>query len=163
MVVGLLSTALTTSLILFPLYQFEILRIPKFLPIPVLAVMGFAAILNVLLVGLMGIFLTHKVAGPMYSLVRHFRSIEEEGVWAGNMRLREGDDLRYVVRNFNGMMDAIGQSVKNDLEVLEDLRKSIEDSDLSSEEKLEKTNSAINELEADLRYRIGKGQDSRAS
>ncbi|MCX6129316.1 MAG: hypothetical protein NTX25_09680, partial [Proteobacteria bacterium] len=37
--VGLLSTTLTCSVILYPLYQFEILRIPRFLPWPILIVM----------------------------------------------------------------------------------------------------------------------------
>lgn len=112
-VVGLMSTLLTITLILFPLYQFEILRIPRFLPWPILMMMAAAAMVNILLVGVMGIFITHKIAGPMYSLVRHFRMVEE-GAWGGVMRQREGDDMKYVVRNFNGMITAIQDQLKSD-------------------------------------------------
>ncbi|SME88653.1 HAMP domain-containing protein [Pseudobacteriovorax antillogorgiicola] len=156
-VVGLLSTALTTTLILFPLYQFEILRIPRFLPLPVMVIMGMAAVINVALVGLLAIFITHKIAGPMYSLVRHFRSVEEGGVWTGNMRLRDGDDLRYVVRNFNGMMDAITSRLHADLAVLDEISQDIQGNELNAEEKLEKTLQAVNDLGSDIRSRLPKG------
>ena len=86
-IVGILSTALTVILILYPLYQFEILRIPRFLPTPILLIMAVAALINVSLVGVLGIFITHRIAGPMYSLVREFRKIEE-GTWKVEMRLR---------------------------------------------------------------------------
>jgi methyl-accepting chemotaxis protein len=113
-VVGLVSTALTATVLLFPLYQFEILRIPRFLPLPILAAMGCAALLNILLVGLLGVFITHRIAGPMYSLVRNFRRIEM-GLWAGHLRIREGDDLRYVVRNFNQMVDGLVHTARTDV------------------------------------------------
>jgi hypothetical protein len=73
--VGILSTALTTTIILYPLYTFEILRIPRFLPTPILATMAMACLVNIVFLAIMGIFVTHKIAGPMYSLVRHFRLV----------------------------------------------------------------------------------------
>ena len=126
-VVGLASTSLTSFVILYPLYTFEILRIPMFLPVPILTVMGIAALINITMVGLFGVILTHKIAGPMYSLVRHFRRIEE-GKWVGQeMRLRDGDEMRYVVRNFNSMLASVRKSLEEDSEILSEIKKSIGD------------------------------------
>lgn len=117
-VVGLMSTLLTIVILLYPLYQFEILRIPRFLPVPILLVMALAACVNIVLVALMGIFVTHKMAGPMYSMVRQFRRVE-----AGNLRsrmgLRQDDELRYLVRNFNAMLDALQAQSAEDCRQLE--------------------------------------------
>ena len=110
----------------------------------------------------MGIFLTHKIAGPMYSLVRHFRGVEESGQWHGNMRLRDGDDLRYIVRNYNAMMDSIGFRLHNDLQQLANIRQELEG--FNDQAKLDKTLKVIQELEADIRSRVKPEDDnSRAS
>jgi signal transduction histidine kinase len=122
--VGLLSTALTAVFILMPLYAFEILRVPRFLPTPVLLLIAIACLLNILLVAFMGVLLTHRIAGPMYSLVRQFRRVEE-GQWCGQLKLRDEDELRYVVRNFNAMMDAISKVTSQDLQKLESIREAL--------------------------------------
>ena len=127
--VGVASTALTAVLFLFPLFQFEIIRIPRFLPWPILAAIGLAALLNVFLVGLLGVFITHRIAGPMYALVRCFRRIEM-GRWAGHLRVRDGDDLRFLVRNFNTMVDGLIRTGQDDLVLLDQLEKAAESGDL---------------------------------
>ena len=114
---GLISTAFTTAVLLIPLYQFEILRIPAFLPLPILIAMGIASIGNILLVGLLGIHMTHRIAGPMYSLARSFREVEL-GRWYGQAKIRKNDELWYVVRNFNAMMDAISRQSNSDYSAL---------------------------------------------
>jgi hypothetical protein len=118
--VGIGTTLLSACVLLYPLYAFEILRIPRFLPLPVLLGMFLATILNVGMVGLLGIFITHRIAGPMYSLVRCFRRIEM-GQWAGHLRIREKDDLRYVVRNFNVLVDGLLAQGRADVAVLDDV------------------------------------------
>lgn len=148
-VVGLASTILTSFVILFPLYSFEILRIPMFLPIPILGVMGLAALVNITMVGLFGVILTHKIAGPMYSLVRHFRRIEE-GQWVGqDMRLREGDELRYVVRNFNSMLASVRKALEEDIEILENIKKSAGDA-----EKADVIRESVAQLEERINQRL---------
>lgn len=163
--VGLLSTVLTSTLILFPLYQFEILRIPRFLPVPILGVMVLAAMMNVALVGLLAIFVTHRLAGPMYSLVRHFRRVEE-GMWYGSVRLREGDDLRYVVRNFNGMIEAISRETREDLGAVQQLRQLLQDAASDDEKKqadLNEIHSMIDRLEQRISQRLSPPQSNIAS
>lgn len=154
--VGILSTLLTSTLILVPLYQFEILRIPRFLPWPILVMMGAAAVVNVALVGLMGIQVTHRLAGPMYSLVRQIRRIEE-GQWHGRLKLREGDDMKYVVRNFNEMVSSIEQRTEHDLARLAAIK-----SLLDSPGEQAKAKDQLAELEADLQSRLGRQQQDLA-
>jgi hypothetical protein len=151
--VGLLSTALTTSVILFPLFQFEILRIPRFLPMPILAAMGMAAVLNVLLVGFMGILITHRLAGPMYSLVRHFRRVEE-GYWYGQMKIRDGDDMRYVVRNFNAMLDAINKQTHMDFDRLRHMRELLVSDKATESERIANALLELKSLDKKMRERL---------
>jgi len=112
--VGVISTVLTSVVLLYPLYVFEILRVPKFLPIPILMGMIMAAVLNIILIALLGIFITHRIAGPAFSLVRAIRRLEL-GKWNGRLRIRKQDELHFVVRNFNQMIDALQAACRNDL------------------------------------------------
>ena len=78
--VGMVTTILTIIIILYPLYSFEILRIPKFLPLPILISMGFASMVNILIVGYFGIIITHRIAGPVYALVKGFRKVDNRNL-----------------------------------------------------------------------------------
>ena len=114
---GFISTVFTAALLLIPLYQFEILRIPAFLPLPIMFAMGIACTGNVIFIGLLGVHMTHRIAGPMYSLTKSFHEIER-GRWFCRARIRKSDDLMYVVRNFNAMMDAISLQAKSDNQMI---------------------------------------------
>ena len=136
---GFISTVFTSAVLLIPLFQFQILRIAEFLPLPILTAIGVACAGNILLMGLLGIHLTHRIAGPMYSLARSFREVER-GRWRHRVRLRKHDELWYVVRNFNAMMDAISRQGEYDYtalctieEKLEDLKGGVEISGLVDE------------------------------
>lgn len=152
--VGFSTTILTIVLILFPLYQFEILRIPRFLPWPILGMMAIAAIANISLVGILGIFITHRIAGPMYSLVREFRKIEE-GSWAGEMRQRDGDDMRYVVRNFNAMLASLTGRLRKDIETIKELEKKLQEGG-----EAEPLSKKLAELRIDLETRLQEAPQS---
>ncbi|MES2743912.1 MAG: hypothetical protein V4655_00735 [Bdellovibrionota bacterium] len=156
--VGLLSTVLTTTLIIYPLYTFKILRMPFFLPTPVLGLIGLAAVLNMFLVGFMGILMTHRVAGPMYSLVRQFRRVEE-GRWYGQMRIRDGDDMRYVVRNFNAMIESINSQTHLDSDKLRNIREVLVSSELSDPEKINRALVDLKVLDSKLRARLHADAD----
>jgi methyl-accepting chemotaxis protein len=104
--VGLVSTVLTTILILYPLYEFKIIRIASFLPQPVLLAMAIAAFANVAFIGYMTIFFTHRVAGPMFALTRQMRIIEE-GSFDARLRIRDDDEFRNIMRGFNAMVDSL--------------------------------------------------------
>ena len=112
-VVGLSSTVLTVFLLLYPLFQFGILRFPNFLPAPFVWAMVVAAVLNFLLVATMGILITHRIAGPMYSLVRHIHLVQS-GRFKTGLRVRKDDDLKYLVRNFDEMIAALADLARKD-------------------------------------------------
>jgi hypothetical protein len=112
--VGLVSTLLTLFLILFPLFQFQIIRFPNFLPAPFLWAIAGAALLNFVILATLGILITHRIAGPMFALVRQFRMIQA-GRFGNHLKIREGDDLKYVVRNYNEMVDSLVIMTQRDL------------------------------------------------
>ena len=159
--VGLLSTVLTSTLILYPLYTFKILRLPFFLPYPVMGLIALAAVLNVCLVGFMGILMTHRVAGPMYSLVRQFRRVEE-GRWYGQMRIRDGDDMRYVVRNYNAMIEAINSQAHLDSDKLRNIREVLVSSEFSESEKITRVLLDLKVLDSKLRARLNAEADQES-
>lgn len=138
---GIVSTAITTLVILYPLFVFKILVIPQFLPPPILAGMFAAAIVNVGIIVLFGILITHRIAGPMFSMVRHLRRMAV-GQWRTNMRIRPGDDLHLLVRNMNDLSDALVQCATKDLELIE---KALANSP---------PNEALSELKERIRSRI---------
>ncbi len=121
LVAGFISTAITAILLLFPLFQFKIITVGFFLPWPIFACIFVAAIINAVFQMLFGIVLTHKVAGPMFSLIKYLRLIET-GKWKIEMRQREGDDLQIIVRHVNELSEGLVSTVKQDLEQLEQIK-----------------------------------------
>lgn len=145
--VATISTILSGSVILYPLYVFEILRIPKFLPPPILAAMGLAVLINVGLIAFFGIVLTHRLAGPIYALSREFRKIGG-GFLGSTLKIRDGDDLRYLVRTFNEMSLSLKHSFENDTLALERLRQKLVQDPKLMEAFPAEMNEALKELEA---------------
>lgn len=118
--VAIVSTVLSGTVILYPLYIFEILRIPKFLPTPILGAMIAAVIINVGIIAFMGVFLTHKLAGPIYSLAREFRKVGA-GIWGHTMSVRPDDDLKFLVRNYNEMAEQMKKICESDIRDLDEV------------------------------------------
>lgn len=121
--VGIVTTVLTSTVIIAPLFSFEILRTTRFLPIPILVGMLVACVANIAIILTLGIFVTHRIAGPMYSLVRSFRTVAQ-GNYRAIMGVREDDDLKYVVRNFNEMVECIGKNTEADIARLVSIQES---------------------------------------
>lgn len=111
--VGFVSTALTIFLIMYPLFYFRIVRFPNFLPTPFIVGMVVAAIINFAIVAVAGIVVTHKIAGPMFSLVRHMRAVQT-GRLPGQMKIRTNDDMKYLIRNFNDLLEYLTQTAQAD-------------------------------------------------
>ncbi|MCX6127166.1 MAG: hypothetical protein NTV34_20785, partial [Proteobacteria bacterium] len=122
--IGIISTMLTGTVILYPLYLFKILVVPQFLPAPILAAMFAAGLINIAMVVIFGVLLSHKIAGPMFSMVRHFRKMAS-GSLMTEMRSRPGDDLQFVVRNLNDLSASLVQMAKKDIGLIDE---AIEDS-----------------------------------
>lgn len=119
---GLGSTLLTSIIILFPLFQFRILRFPNFLPPPFLWAIVGAAVLNLFTIAGLGILITHRIAGPMFSLGRHFRMIRELNRFGSDLKLRDSDDMKFIVSDFNQLIAHMRDLTKKDLRQLAQLR-----------------------------------------
>lgn len=120
--VGTLTTFLTTFFILLPLYVFKILVIPRFLPWPILLVMGLALVMNIFSVFILGLIMTNRIAGPLYALIRAMRQTGR-GDFNVHLGVRNTDDLKYVIRHFNDMTAALSRMTKVDMEMLDGLMK----------------------------------------
>jgi methyl-accepting chemotaxis protein len=68
--------------------------------------LGATSFLFILVVGILGLFLSHKTAGPMYHFKRVFEEIRS-GKTQQRVRLRPGDEFREVAESFNQMMDTL--------------------------------------------------------
>jgi methyl-accepting chemotaxis protein len=145
--VGIVSTVLTATVILYPLFLFKILVIPQFLPPPILMGMVAAALVNIAMLIIFGILISHKIAGPMFSLVRHIRRLAS-GNWRTEIRMRPGDELHLIVRNLNDLSLSLVQAVEKDLESIGRLLEQ------ESVQKSESTSAILRELEARMKSRI---------
>jgi nitrogen fixation/metabolism regulation signal transduction histidine kinase len=74
--------------------------------------------LLVVLIGLLGIFITHKIAGPVYKMKRLLKD-----VGAGKLNfqggLRKGDELQHFFETFQKMVDSLKSRQKVEIEMLE--------------------------------------------
>lgn len=115
---GVASTIMTTVVILYPLFAFKVLVVPQFLPSPILIGMLAAGMINIGMIVLFGILITHRIAGPMFSMVRHLRRIAA-GQWRTHMRLRAGDELHILVRNLNELSEALVKTTSEDIQLVD--------------------------------------------
>jgi hypothetical protein len=146
--VGLVSTVMTVGLILYPLFYLDIVRFPYFVPAPFMVGMTLAAVLNFAFVTAFGIVTTHRIAGPMFSLVRHLHLIQL-GQKPTELRVREGDDLKFVVRNVNEFLDFVNQRTAADVTKLDEILAT-----LASDDGSVKAVSLVRELRLELEQRL---------
>lgn len=118
--VGTLTTVLTTFFILMPLYVFKILVIPRFLPLPILLVMSLALIMNIFSIFILGLVMTNRIAGPLYALIRAMRQTARAD-FNTHLGVRRTDDLKYVVRHFNDMTASLSKMTRDDIDRIDNL------------------------------------------
>lgn len=145
--VGLVSTAVTSFVLLWPLYKFEILKIPKFLPTPIMLAMVVALLTNMLSLGLMGLYLSHRISGPLYSVVRKLRLLGH-GNFFGELKLRKNDELKYLMRNINHATSQLADKTRDDISKLEKLLSQVQKANqkLNSDE--------LNEVETKIKLMV---------
>jgi methyl-accepting chemotaxis protein len=116
---------------------------------------GIAAV--ILLFGMVSIFITHKVAGPLFVIERMIRHISE-GNFSARIKLRRGDDLA----EFEQSMNLMAENLENSLSALRERGKNLLAlvRDLSPEHASEKHTKALaeaKEIEKILaQYTFGK-------
>lgn len=115
---GLLTSCITAFVILYPLYEFEVLKVPRFLPLPILAFMLLTLVINVGVLFFVVILITHRMAGPMHRLFRDIRQIGL-GNYCVEISWRPEDEFHYVLRNFNEMAHQLKSTTAYDLALVE--------------------------------------------
>lgn len=112
-------------------------------------------VLFVLLIALLSIFISHKIAGPVYRLEETTKLIAS-GDLTHQVNLRHGDELVDLRDAFNMMTESLRKMVLKDREIIkrlttstETLRKSI-DNKSQNPEVLEKITSDLNEIISEL-------------
>lgn len=123
--VGILSTALTLFLILYPMFYLDLLRFPDFLPWPFLTGIGVAALLNFLTIASLGVLITHRISGPIFNLVRQMHAIRI-GHRGSQVKVRATDDLKYLVRNFNELVEYMSVTAQSLESQLQEINASLE-------------------------------------
>lgn len=93
----------------------------------------------ILLFGVISIFITHKIAGPVFRLKKCLTEITR-GNLDIKIKLRKGDDLKDLAEHINILVEELRSSIttlKNDYDVLSDyiaeLERKIENRELSEE------------------------------
>jgi HAMP domain-containing protein len=117
-VIGATTTVFAAIVILLPLFYFKLLVIPKFLPVPIFIVMGTVLIINILIIAVFGVYLTHRIAGPMFAISRFLRLLEN-GQYQGALQVRVKDEMSYLVRNINGLAESLRSRTASDLDRLD--------------------------------------------
>lgn len=64
------------------------------------------------LLGVGTIFLSHKIAGPLYRFDQSFRAVAQ-GDLSLRVHLRKGDEARELTQSFNAMMESLEGSVRH--------------------------------------------------
>jgi len=143
------STVVTLAVVLIPLFQLEMIRFPNFLPFPFLVGMALAAVVNFLTVAGLSIFITHRIAGPMYSMVRYLHLVKEQNAKVP-LRVRENDDLRFLVRNINDFFEYLNTQNRADTERISEVLHLIQSSDFDAPKKAVEI---LEEVRGDLQKR----------
>lgn len=101
-----------------------------------LILMTVAVIILVVLLATAGIYLTHRVAGPMFAL-RRFMDAARGGNWQAIRPFRKGDEFVHLSTAFRELTDAIRGRHRNDVETLNEVLGGLEEGDVAgAKEKL---------------------------
>jgi hypothetical protein len=76
-----------------------------------------ALLLLVVLIGLLGIYITHKVAGPIFKMKMLLRQVGD-GKLVFQGRLRKGDELQEFFETFTRMVDKLRERQQSQVELL---------------------------------------------
>ena len=101
-----------------------------------LVLMTVAVIILVVLLATAGVYLTHRVAGPMFALHR-FMDAARAGNWQSIRPFRKGDEFVHLSTAFRELTDSIRGRHRNDVEELNKILGGLEEGDVAgAKEKL---------------------------
>jgi nitrogen fixation/metabolism regulation signal transduction histidine kinase len=103
---------------------------------------------NMLLVGLFGLFFSHRISGPVYHMERFLKRVAE-GDLSGTLRIRKSDQFQSVAATINLMMECLRQKRRDELETMRTLQKQLSSGKVSNDT-LSMLDTLCRQCEADL-------------
>ena len=155
------ANSLFFSIILYYFYEGHILQfyhlVPRSGAVPMLSVpvlfsiaIGFILLFGMVLVGIIGVYLSNQIAGPLYRV-----KLSLDRVSAGDVnfdiRFRDRDFLEDLPSYFNKMLQALKDQNSSDIELLKAIEQSLSDP--------AKTRALIQELKDRKQAQIGMAPD----
>ena len=129
------ANSLFFSIILYYFYQGHILRFYHLVPrsglVPLLSapmlfsvVIGFILCFGMVLVGIIGVYLSNQIAGPLYRVKLSLNRVREGDV-NFEIQFRDRDFLEDFPGYFNGMLESLKQQGGSDVEALNAIEESL--------------------------------------
>lgn len=104
-VIGLTSSALSAGMLLWSFYAFNIWQGQR-LPREVVFVIGCVLFFNAASIYVATVVSTQRIAGPLFNLLKQFQRVGQ-GHLGTRVVFRKGDEIHYVGRRFNEMMERV--------------------------------------------------------
>jgi methyl-accepting chemotaxis protein len=151
------ANSLFFSIILYYFYHGHILRFYHLVPrsgmVPLLSApllfsmaIGFILCFGMVLVGIIGVYLSNQIAGPLYRVKMSLNRVREGDV-NFEIQFRDRDFLEDFPGYFNGMLDSLKQQGGNDVEALNAIEESLSEP--------QKSRALIRELRQKKQTQIG--------
>lgn len=156
------ANSLFSSIILYYFYEGHILQFYHLVPrsgmVPLLSApvlfsvaIGFILLFGMVLVGIIGVYLSNQIAGPLYRV-----KLSLDRVTGGDVnfdiRFRDRDFLEDLPGYFNRMLQSLKDQTSNDIEVLNAIEENLTDP--------AKTRALIHELKERKQAQIGAASEN---
>lgn len=103
--VGLVSSSVSSFMILLAFWSFNIWQGQR-LPAPVVMTIGVVMLTNVMGIYVVAVLTTQRIVGPLFNLMRQFQEVARHNLTV-RAHFRKRDELQYVARRFNEMVDSL--------------------------------------------------------
>lgn len=138
------ANTLFFSVVLYFFYQGHLTRFYELIPrvgmTPLMesstlfaVAIAFIAVFGVVIVGIVGVYLSNQIAGPLYRVKICMEKVGK-GEWDFEVRFREKDFLKDMPSIFNGMLKGLRELTAADIEKLKELEGAL--GELPAEQKL---------------------------
>ncbi len=101
-------------------------------------------ILNMFLVGIFGLFFSHRLVGPVYAMEKFLRRAAN-GDLSGQLKLRRSDHFQGVAKGINEVLHTIRQRHRDEITALKTIRDSID-----NQTAIQKINHLCHEIESSI-------------
>jgi methyl-accepting chemotaxis protein len=92
-------------MILLAFWSFNIWQGQR-LPAPVVVTIGVVMLTNVMGIYVVAVLTTQRIVGPLFNLMRQFQEVARHNLTV-RAHFRKRDELQYVARRFNEMVDSL--------------------------------------------------------